>query len=157
MRPVPAVLSSLIFFSASCHRAQPVAPIALPDFREAYVCGRSDTGPSGAVPDILDISRDCLPIDAGRFREFVIEATPAPDAGWKGEFLVLARTSLGGDQYFHVSVYGGFFGRPGVRGIYVIPTSSRSAWEQLVFATVLQRERQSLLQHERQQQASGSK
>jgi hypothetical protein len=105
---------------------------------------------------LLDISRDCLPIDAGRFREFILAATPADDAGWKGGFLVLARTPLGGDQYFHVSVYGGFFGRPGVRGTYVIPTPSRSAGDQLVFAPVLERERRSLLPLARQRTGSGA-
>jgi len=84
------------------------------------------------IPDSLRIDRDCTPIDDSAFREFVLQATPRDEASWKGERLVVGRSELAGDRYFFISNYGGFFERPGVRGIYVVPENERDEWDALI-------------------------
>ena len=132
---------------AACQHLPPdLVAERFPVFQSAVVCAR-DHGPFSGIPDDLALDRDCVAIDPVRLRRLLLAASPADEAGWKGGVLVVGRSQEGGDRYFYVSFYGGFFVPVGVRGIYVVPRELRKQWEDLVLQPIRVRATQRL--HER--------
>ena len=116
---------------------RPVTPpeidaTVLPRFDEVYVCD-IEVSPDHGIPDNLRIGRDCVGIDAVAFRGFVVQALAEEKSDtWKGGRLAIGRSAAAGDRYFYISNYGGFFERPDVRALYVLPETLRDGWDALI-------------------------